>query len=413
MNNMRGIKYYAIILPIVSVYPIISLLFQIFMGDTDTGYHLAGGRYFFNHLQIVSSAYFSFLHPDAVMTNYYYLFQLISFGVFKVTGYPGLVAMRAIVILFTLILIYKIFSPLQYDNNSYIRTSLMICMPIIAFIASCLIRRQLVFRPHLFSYFFIVLFIYILDRNDKFIIALPFLGMLWMNIHGIQYPVMLVILFAYLAESIYEKKREKGNSGVVSKRLICIIITCYTIFLMPHFTNLLAVPFTMAEHQAMYIRELVAVNIRELFTLDLFPAGLSDAPGRNLLLLLDLVAIAFCAVRGKLRVSSILLFVAGLALLMMYPRCIAEFAILSIPLLNQAVSLLAGCEVFRGFRASIAIGGVLAIIPVCFLYNLLNERDNSREQFFLPVGTVQLLNKLQVGGNVLNNPEKGDTSNGG
>ena len=69
-----------------------------------------------------------------------------------------------------------------------------------------------------------------------------------MNIHGIQYPVMLVILFAYLAESIYEKKREKGNSGVVSKRLICIIVTCYTIFLTPHFTNLLAVPFTMAEH---------------------------------------------------------------------------------------------------------------------------------------------------------------------
>ena len=102
-------------------------------------------------------------------------------------------------------------------------------------------------------------------------------------------------------------------------------------------------------------------------------------PVGNLLLLLDLVAIAFCAVRGKLRVSSILLFVAGLALLMMYPRCIAEFAILSIPLLNQAVSLLAGCEVFRGFREHRKIGGVLAIIPVCFLYNLLNERDNSRE----------------------------------
>ena len=145
------------------------------MGDTDTGYHLSWGRYFFNHLQIVSSAYFSFLHPDAVMTNL--LLPLSTDFIWSVqsNGYPGLVAMRAIVILFTLILIYKIFSPLQYDNSSYIRTSLMICMPIIAFIASCLIRRQLVFRPHLFSYFFIVLFIYILDRNDKFIIALPFL----------------------------------------------------------------------------------------------------------------------------------------------------------------------------------------------------------------------------------------------
>ena len=407
LNNMRGIKFYAIILPVVSIYAVLSLLFPIHMGDTDTWYHLAGGRYFFNHLQIAGSAYFSFLHPDAVMTNYYYLFQLISFGVFKIVGYHGLLAMRVIVILSTLILIYKIFLPLQKDNNYDINTSLMIYIPILMLIASCLIRRQLVVRPHLFSYFFIVLFIYILDRHDKLIILLPFVGMLWMNIHGIQYPVMLVILFAYLVESIYRSRREPGNSGIVNKRFILIIITCYTLFLTPHFTNILAVPFTIAEHQEMYIRELVGVNIREFFTLDLLPARLSDAPGRNLLLLLDLAAIALCAVRGNIRVSSVLLFMAGLALLMTYPRCIAEFALLSIPLLNHAIPLLAGCEVFRGFRARVAVGAVLAIIPACFLYNLINARNDTLEHFYLPVGSVQLLNKLDVGGNVFNHPDTG------
>jgi len=76
-------------------------LFQwpIIAYDADLWYHLSNGRHIINTGAIPDSSYFSFITPPREWLNYYWLFQVLVYKVFSLSGYQGLIILRTIVYL--------------------------------------------------------------------------------------------------------------------------------------------------------------------------------------------------------------------------------------------------------------------------------------------------------------------------
>src|SRR5262249_14620906 len=109
-------------------------------------------------------------------------------------------------------------------------------MLLFGFYVVFLLRRWAVVRPHMFTYTLTVAFLCILESRptSRWRLCLPLLGLLWANVHGVFYPVMLVIAFAYLAEIGWNWWR--AQDPIASRELrgaVPILMTIGTVFLTP------------------------------------------------------------------------------------------------------------------------------------------------------------------------------------
>ncbi|MCG6535316.1 MAG: hypothetical protein L7F78_11635, partial [Syntrophales bacterium LBB04] len=215
-------------------WPIVAL-------DTDLWYHLSGGRYLWQNGSIANKAFFSYIDPQKLWYNYYWMFQAIVFPIHKYSGYYGLIVFRCLLYLLTVLFIFFFFSRQDNERKGWIFSlSFFICYPIL------LIGRELNVRPHLFSYLFVVAFLYILERKRDKAWLLPLIGVLWCNIHGIEFPVMFLIIIAYLTETYYKDWRNRAlRSGGNKKTKWLMIGTLYTVFLTPGFVELIKAPFSI------------------------------------------------------------------------------------------------------------------------------------------------------------------------
>ncbi len=126
--------------------------------DTDLWYHLNGGRYFFQTGSIASSSFFSFIEPQRVWVNYYWFFQVVVYQIFSWCGYVGLIYFRTLLSCATLLMILLYLYKNQKENDVVLYLTLLF-----VFYVLLLLPRSLPVRPHLFSYLFIVIFLYVLE----------------------------------------------------------------------------------------------------------------------------------------------------------------------------------------------------------------------------------------------------------
>lgn len=403
-------KYY--LLTLVSLFFLILLYYflawPIVGYDTDLWYHLSGGRYFWHNGAILQDAFFSYITPPKEWYNYYWLFQVIIYKIFQLSGYYGLIALRCTLYFLTAFFIYRLFTDQQ-------RNSTELLFGIFLFIA-CIIAilfRELMVRPHLFSYLFIVIFLYILECKQDKIWLLPFLGILWSNIHGIEYPVMLAIVFAYLAEIYYHRfQKRSAEYEISSKTRWLLIAVFYTIFFTPRIFQLIQTPFAVsfqnAAYQHLYVQELMIIPFSNLFvfapvTLNGFISSL-----QNIIILLTVACFLISLWKRKLRISHGLLFLCSLVLLARHSRFAYEFTLLSIPLLRHGMRL-----VLKNFRLSqrltnLVLPVLLIVIPLLIFSNYFrNKPSYPLAASNLPTGVVNFLNGQTNGGRIMNEPNTG------
>jgi len=225
------------------VLTVVAFVFFVFSplyyGDADIFYHLSGGEYIAREQEIPNTSYFSFLSPERHWNDYYWLFQLILYGIYAISTFKGLCAARALVFVSTVAIIFLFLFSGERQRKRLLWFSVLftICFFLLIF-------RDLLLRPHCISYLFIPLFLYILEYRTDRVWCLPILGTLWVNIHGVEYPVMILILLAYLAEVFYTRIRQ-GNvrEKEVRNRLVFLTLTMATVFVSPHGGELVTVPF--------------------------------------------------------------------------------------------------------------------------------------------------------------------------
>lgn len=385
------------------------LAWPIVITDTDLWYHLSGGRYFWQNWEIASNAFFSYVDPPKFWYNYYWLFQVIIFKIFELTDYYGLIALRCLLYFLAALFIYFSFVR-QSDNQTEKFLGLF-------FFISCsilILQRELIIRPHLFSYLFIVVFLYILEFKRDKIWALPLLGIAWSNIHGIEFPVMYLIILAYLAEIYWDKYKNRTERGVFSSKEKWLLISVlYSIFATPGIIKLVQIPFSIsfqnAAYQHLYVAELLSTSFRDFFIFA--PVSIPGIVSllQNMIVLMVVVFLIMSIWKKKLRVSHAILFLGAIVLLSKHKRFTYEFTLLSIPLMRCGVQMIAEkIELPRRF-INVALPVVVVMLPLLIFNGILGNRPKYPfSSTNLPAGNVRFLNQhFPNGGRILNNPNTG------
>ena len=288
------------------------LRWPIVAGDTDLWYHLSGGRYFFQHHALPDSSFFSFLRPQRTYVDYYWLFQALAYWIYRSFGYPGLIALRAALFLSTVSLIglYLFRYGRRYQSP-------IILVLFFAAFSLLLLRRSTVLRPHLFTNLMIPLFLLLLEEGSwRKLIWLPLLGILWMNLHGIAYPVMLLIVGVYTFDRLWQSRRDtQGKSKKLWSSAALLIAMVGVVFCTPHGPALLAVPWRSTRAASLYIDELRPLSFQDLTSVSVSGLVLSYPTLFNLLLLAAVAALILALRSRTCRLPPIVLFAAGCYLL--------------------------------------------------------------------------------------------------
>ena len=326
--------------------------------DTDLWYHLNGGRYFSETGSIASTSFFSFIVPERVWVNYYWFFQVFLHHVFSWSGYPGLIFLRTILSCATLLMVLFFLFKGKKEPDTRLYYTLLFVFYFLLFLP-----RSLPVRPHLFSYLLIIVFLYVLELGPRWALYLLLpLGAFWANLHGIEYPVMLLILGAYFVQWVCGRLgREPGPmlEGYIYPALL--VIAAISILCTPHVFNLLAVPFKSIAYVSHYIYELRPLT----------PYDFMSFFG---ILFLIVILTAGMAIRGKsLSVCHLLLLLGGLLLLLKGKRFVNEFVLLSLPLLRAHIPALTVSPRTRIVRPVVAVFVVgFMLISLRLLRRLLN-----------------------------------------
>jgi len=167
-------------------------------------------------LNIIKTNTFSYIAADNPWINSYWLFQGLIYLVYRLGGFAGLILFKAFILLVSFLFLFKTMNP--EGNNKYL-LSLFCLIP-----AVLVSNERFIIRPELMSLFFICLYIHILYKyqkeNTRLIYLLPFLQIIWANMHGLAVIGIGLIglflageLFTWLCPLPFKWKEEKANRG--------------------------------------------------------------------------------------------------------------------------------------------------------------------------------------------------------
>lgn len=358
------IHLYAVLLILAGL--LFQLTFPIALTDSDMWYHMDAGRFFWQQGRIPDNAFFSFIAPEREFVNYYWGFQALVARIYEFTGYQGLIVLRALLFTFSALVVYR-YILVDKTGRGPLFALLLLFIAYFTFIEGRLPNL----RPHLFSHLFILMFLYILERKPRWAPALPILTLAWVNIHGIEYPVPLLIGGAYFIELVYLRFFSAARNNRPNNAVLIWLLTCLpALLLTPHGLALFATPFEVATQVAMYIDEMKPLDSRALYSLVLNGANLKIESIFPIAFLFSGYAFVRSALDNRLRLSHAILALGGYFLLLRGNRFLWEWALLVLPLLTHFVSGLQTRQSSRPlFSLSHLLAGVIMVMPVVSLVN--------------------------------------------
>ncbi|KJR41399.1 hypothetical protein MCHI_002694 [Candidatus Magnetoovum chiemensis] len=373
-------------------------------GDADMWYHLSHGRYIAEHKELPTTSYFSFITPQRQWIDYYWLHQVVLHTIYTIANYSGLSVFRDVIYFLTVTILLLYLT----NNKGEKRRPALLTITVFTAYFLVLMGRDLFIRPHIMSYLFIVVFIYILEIKRDKIWCLPFLSVLWVNFHGIEYPVLVLIVLSYIIDLYFNriKKKQVFFTKNEMRSLLFLGASMAAIFISPHGIKLLNVPFTSINYAAKYIDELKTLKPNELFNILLSLDRIDLKTILNILILFIGISFIAVAVNRRLNISRLLLFIGGVFLLIKGMRFVYEFILLSLPLVNVA------CANDERQKSLSALGVITMVLLMCIPFMTIKSFFDSLERHkytykYLPHGVTAFLNSIDAGGNVMNDPNYG------
>lgn len=399
MKYLLNFRTYIFILIFFGTYTFIH--WPIAALDTDLFYHLSHGKYISLNMIIPETSYFSFISPSREWVDYYWLFQIFAFKIYSWFDYYGLIILRAIIFLIVaLLLFFLIFHKQEKESSFYLSI-------IFSLLFLILLPRFQLIRPHIFSYFFIVAFLYVLECQPNRAFLLPIFSVLWCNLHGIEYPVLCLICLSYIFNFfIYRIFKKEHIQKKDFAYLFPLILSLAAIYFTPHGSKLIGIPLISTEYASQYINELRILNFREILNFQLINPLLTVF---NILLLLSILSFGLSIAYRKIKLSHLLLFAGGVFLLTKGFRFICEFSLLSLPLLRANPIKIFFYQ--KSIREKIILSTFIIFCLSLPLILLINQFQNKPKfplsPVNLPTGITNFLKNLPITGSLLNHPNNG------
>jgi hypothetical protein len=227
-------------IPVALFFLAIFCLYTTPIVDGDFFWHVSSGQWIWEHKALPQSDPFSYMVPQLDPTSYaaerirftlqqYWLGQLALFGIWNSAGAAGIVLLRAVSYSGILALLF-------FWMRSYSRGILPL---LLVFLTGTLLQAFPSERPQLFSFIFMPLTLYLLERiraggrnpSVRLLIALPLIMLVWANCHaGFILGVILVLiyLFANVLGSVAKKEPfcRRANLCLLSAALITSLNPC-------------------------------------------------------------------------------------------------------------------------------------------------------------------------------------------
>lgn len=358
--------------------------------DVDLWWNLKTGEYIVGHLDVPRTDIFSYALENRPWIDHEWLSQALFYAAFSLFGWPGLNILKALVIsLCFFTLLHLVFS--RYKKISF--AIFFILMSILAF------GYRSFVRPEIFSYLFLCVFLYILEK-EKGIYVLPFLQILWVNIHG-YFILGPILIFLYSIGEFFSKNSQKAKR--LGAALLLIIAAC---FINPYFYKgalyPLGILLDVFGEQKLYM-----LNVHELMM------PVRSGFGRYVFFWLFAIAtsITFIINLKNAKIKHILVFAGSFLASYMAVRNMPVFIFLAMPL--AAINL---NESGMGKRISekryyVVYAAVILGLIYFFLsgkyYVFTNQypmrKTESRfSSLFMPSGACDFLEKNKIEGRMFN-----------
>ncbi len=193
-----GAKLFSCLLCVTLVVLVILYTLRT-MTDIDSWWHLAEGRYIVQERIIPESNIFRFTTPAEKTLNHEWLSQVLFYTLYRVGGIPALQFFFIALMVATFLLLLFLY----LDREWYLTA------PSILFLALLASSERFAIRPHLLTFFLATLFLFILirykeQRGRNLLWLLPFLQILWVNLHG-GFIIGLILLGAFVVGEGIEK----------------------------------------------------------------------------------------------------------------------------------------------------------------------------------------------------------------
>lgn len=384
-----------------SIPPFLYLFLLLFQKDLsmlgDLGRHLKLGEIVVHCLCVPQTNLFSYTNPNFPIVNHEWLAEVIFYLTSSIFGLDGLLILKMIIIISTAFLIYSV----------AIKKGSIFWVTIFSFLSITIFSMRFFVLPEIFSYLYIGLFIFLIDRFKKtgklyLLWLLPILELLWVNMH-IYFVIGIVIFGFFLLEEFFEKR--KFNK----RHLLIGIILILSTLVNPSFIRGALLPLTFLHNYGFVVEE----NESPLTILNPSSTNANTAYTLVLQVIISEILIIFFAVGLFFKKNWKEIFhvgngfvAAGLAL--KFTRCISLFSLFGfIPLIQTFQSIeekvkessdKAMANIFKGM----VLLGVLLVVIIhisgLFYYQILGFGfEPSAEK------AVAFIKQAQVHGRIFNN----------
>jgi len=210
--------------------------------------HLKLGEIIWKTHQVPKVNLFSYTNPDFPFVNHHWLFEVWIYLSSITIGFQALLIIKVILLLFCAGVILFLAG----------KTKSSLLFPI-AFIFFHLLRERTDLRPEIFSFFFTVVTLYILElyekKNSKFIYLLPLISLIWVNTH-IYFPVGIFLQVVFIGDLLFRKFVYKQKVGNKLKPLVVVTsLSILCTFINPNYIAGALYPFTVFNNYGVTITE--------------------------------------------------------------------------------------------------------------------------------------------------------------
>lgn len=210
-------------------------------GDDDFFWHLATGRYIVQNQVVPDTDVFGYATAGVEWIPFEWGWDVITYGLYNLGGYNLILAFRSLI--FTLIFFLYYLLLRKFKINAVISF-------ILFFILLVSIMDRLSPRPHVLTYLFFVLLLYIItqfkylnrDKYLKWLYFLPLLFLIWGNVHmGVLAGGLLLFIFSVSEVTIYLYPRKFTSSEIkplskiqLQRLLIISVVSALALLVNPH-----------------------------------------------------------------------------------------------------------------------------------------------------------------------------------
>ncbi len=177
------------------VFGLTAFMASLEVKDLDLWLHLKMGQYISEHKIIPAHDILSCSIAGKPWVNHEWLFQVIIYQVWHLSGFDGLIRMQMGVVFLTLLILLF----LGYSRNRQFLSALFLLLTLFIY------QSRFTIRPDIFSLLFFVSFIWILawfvERRWS-LWVLVIIQILWTNIHGFFFFGPLIVMIGLLSEFI-------------------------------------------------------------------------------------------------------------------------------------------------------------------------------------------------------------------